>query len=410
MSRDSHRSEVGLPEELSRGALVAAQTTWIVLVTAMTVLVVVGFFRAYANPMLVAMAPLTDLFVELGIDLRFMMTIALAIPYAAVLAIAVYIFWKRRNDPMALLFTATLVAIYGFSSRALLALEGIPVLEHAIDAAGVVFAITGAFTLSLFPNGVFVPAWSRWLGPLMLVPLALEPRAGTVVMTTMEGGGMVGWRSQLSTVLWVGILLVGMGCQLFRYRRVSTADERQQTKLVVAPLCVLVVILLVGLAVLANNPVPSGRWIAWLLFAAIPVSVVIPFGVGAAIMRFRLFEVDRLISRTVTYGLVIAVLGAIYFGTVTMVSWLLPSPGSFGVAASTLLVAAAFNPLRRRIRDSVDRRFNRSRQRAREISEDFSLSVQDSSTSVVDLSEMLLVVVNDAFQPVASGIWVPEQD
>lgn len=221
---------------------------------------------------------------------------------------------------------------------------------------------------------------------------------------------MVGWRSQLSTVLWVGILLVGMGCQLFRYRRVSTADERQQTKLVVAPLCVLVVILLVGLAVLANNPVPSGRWIAWLLFAAIPVSVVIPFGVGAAIMRFRLFEVDRLISRTVTYGLVIAVLGAIYFGTVTMVSWLLPSPGSFGVAASTLLVAAAFNPLRRRIRDSVDRRFNRSRQRAREISEDFSLSVQDSSTSVVDLSEMLLVVVNDAFQPVASGIWVPEQD
>ncbi|MGB7859997.1 MAG: hypothetical protein WBM90_05830 [Acidimicrobiia bacterium] len=410
MSRNSHRAEIGLPQELGGARLVAAQTGWIVFVTSMTVLVATGFIRVYSDPMLVAMAPLTDLFVELGIDLRLMITIALALPYAAVVVIAVYVFWKRRVDSMALLFTATLVAIYGFSSRALLALEGIPILEHSLDAAGAAFAITGAFTLSLFPNGVFVPTWSRWLGPLMLVPLAIEPGIGTVVMTTMEGGGMAGWRSQLSTVIWVGILVVGMGCQLFRYRRFSTAEERQQTKLVVAPLCMLVVILLVALAVLARNPAPSGRWIAWLLFAAIPVSATIPIGVGAAIMRFRLFEVDRLISRTVTYGLVLAALGALYFGTVTLISWLLPSPGAVGVAASTLLVAGAFNPLRRRIRDSVDRRFNRSRQQAREIFEDFVQEIRGSSPSVVDLSKMLLEAANNAFQPGTSGVWVPGED
>ena len=134
----------------------------------------------------------------------------------------------------------------------------------------------------------------------------------------------------------------------------------------------------------------------------------IPVAIGVAILRYRLFDIDRLISRTLVYGLLTALLAGIYVTGVFVAGRLLdPAQGRSGlaVAASTLAVAALFQPLRHRIQKLVDRRFNRSRYDAARTVEAFSGRLREE-IDLDSLSVELLTVVDQTVQPARVSLWL----
>jgi peptidoglycan/LPS O-acetylase OafA/YrhL len=188
-----------------------------------------------------------------------------------------------------------------------------------------------------------------------------------------------------------------------RYRS-GTPVERQQIKW----LLVGAVAFAIGLvAAVAMDTVTENRT---LYAIVVPVGMsLFPITIGIAVFRYRLFEVDRFISRTVAYALVVVFLAGVF---VTGVVWI-PNAAGLGdspllVAASTLAVAAIFNPLRRRTQVWVDRRFNRSHYDAARVLESFAGSLQarvDPDGVMYDLVE----VVREAMQPASVGAWVRDR-
>jgi hypothetical protein len=143
------------------------------------------------------------------------------------------------------------------------------------------------------------------------------------------------------------------------------------------------------------------------VFAAIPTAV------GIAILRYRLYEIDRLINRTVVYGLLTALLGAVYTIVVLVLGQLFggigTEPPSWVVAAATLAVAALFQPARRRIQAAVDRRFNRRHYDAANTIEGFAARLREE-VDLDTLSAELLAVVDHTMQPTRTWLWLREAD
>jgi hypothetical protein len=134
-------------------------------------------------------------------------------------------------------------------------------------------------------------------------------------------------------------------------------------------------------------------------------AAVLPLATGAAILRYRLYDIDRIISRTLAYGLLTVLLGSAYAAVVLGLGRLLPQGSSLVVAAATLAVAAAFQPARRRLQAVVDRRFNRRRY-------DAALTIAafgDRLHQQVDLEHLtteLLAVVEETMQPTQASMWL----
>ncbi|GAC1331712.1 MAG: hypothetical protein NVSMB13_20110 [Mycobacteriales bacterium] len=195
-------------------------------------------------------------------------------------------------------------------------------------------------------------------------------------------------------------LFFGLGGALMsmvlRFRRAGVA-ERQQIKLVCAALS------LTPLPFLLHDWAPPLSRPAFVV-----VLPLVPAAVAVAMLRYRLFDIDRLISRTVSYELVTGLLVAVYVGLVAVTTRLLPTGNSVAVAASTLAVAALFQPLRRRVQAAVDRRFNRAKYDAERTVDAFSRRLRGE----VDLETVradLLAVVRQTMQPARAGIWLRER-
>ena len=219
-------------------------------------------------------------------------------------------------------------------------------------------------------------------------PFPLHGAAGTVATTV----SWIGW-----VVLFVCIPVAAV-CVVLRFRA-SRGVERQQLRWVAA-----------GAIGAATGPallMPldlSGLVDTGDAFA-IPLLLSIPIAVAVAVLRYRLWDLDRLVSRTVTYALVTALLVVPYLLVVPAASRLAAGSGSLAVAAATLAVAAAFQPLRRRVQDLVDRRFNRRRHDAAQTIAAFSGRLRDQ----VDLATLhgeLLAVVDQTMQPTRASLWL----
>jgi hypothetical protein len=141
------------------------------------------------------------------------------------------------------------------------------------------------------------------------------------------------------------------------------------------------------------------------LFAAGVCLALLPLATGAAILRYRLYDLDRIISRTVAYGLLTALLGLGYAVVVLGLGRLLPEGSSLVVAAATLAVAAVFQPLRRRIQQAVDRRFNRRRHDAGRIIEAFGARLRDQ-VDLDTLTAEVLAVVDQTMAPTRASLWL----
>jgi hypothetical protein len=135
--------------------------------------------------------------------------------------------------------------------------------------------------------------------------------------------------------------------------------------------------------------------------------VIIPLSVAVAILRYRLYDIDRVISRTMSYVIVIVLLALVYALGVTGLTTLLDTDSPLVVAGSTLAVAALFNPVRRRIQDVIDRRFNRARYDAQNVMDRFAGTLRDR-LDVNELSVGWRDVVTETMEPTAVSVWIRE--
>jgi hypothetical protein len=220
-------------------------------------------------------------------------------------------------------------------------------------------------------------------------PWALE-RGSDVASAAGTLGGV-------AVMLSVLMAMVGVALRF----RSATGVERQQLRWVRAGAVLAVVGMLsvaIGSGLLGLSSGVSDVLVT-LGIACVPLSLTV------AVLRYRLYELDRVVSRTVTYAAVTGLLVATYVGLVTAVSRLTPSSSSLAVAASTLAVAALFQPLRRRVQSRVDRRFNRARYDAARTVEDFRLRLRDE-VHLDAVRDDLLAVVRRTVQPEAAGLWL----
>jgi hypothetical protein len=144
--------------------------------------------------------------------------------------------------------------------------------------------------------------------------------------------------------------------------------------------------------------------VLWVLMVLTPV-VGIPVACVVAVLKYRLYDIDRLISRTVSYAILTGLLVGLYAGLVLLAGRVLPIHGSVTVAGATLVVAALFNPVRRRVQHAVDHRFNRSRYDAELMTAAFAARLQDA-TDLDAVQSDLAATVNQALAPSHVSLWL----
>jgi len=203
--------------------------------------------------------------------------------------------------------------------------------------------------------------------------------------------------SDQSFLVVMAFVLTAIVFLVIRWRR-STGVERLQYRWLLMGAAIFLLITTVGQFLPEDNNADY----LWLVGG-----IAIPTAIGVAVLRYRLYDIDRLVSRTVGYVSVVGLLAAVFFGVVTATSSLLQTDSDLAVAASTLAVAAMFNPVRNRVQAWVDRRFNRSRYNAQLVVDEFAGSLRDQ----VDSREVVdgwIGVVAETMQPVSAGVWVRE--
>ena len=263
-------------------------------------------------------------------------------------------------------------------------------LSDRVFAVGLVAMFASVL---LFPEGRYPNKWFRWAHLIGLV--------GFVVGLVQAGEAT----SSLAVAFNFALAILSL---TLRWVRGDAVVRRQIAGLL---LVVFLGVVLFALAGASDVLVPSdderlGTVIG--TSASMILSIGIPVSVAVAITRYRLYEMDRIISRTVTYVISISLLGAVYVVGLTTLTSFLPAESPLAVAGSTLGAVALFNPVRRGVQGWVDRRFNRSRYDARQVMDRFASSLQGSidTDGIVD---GWVGVVAETMQPGAVAVWVREE-
>jgi hypothetical protein len=322
--------------------------------------------------------------------------------------------WKRPENPIGWLLSAVglVFAAAGFG----VFLVRFPRTLTLANWLGFLYLLgfgLCVFVVLLFPTGKLPSRrWrpAAWAAGAGLAGWALGNAFAPTILTDdskmRNPVGLAGPAGDLFKAIAVaGVVLIaaaGLAAIVslaFRYRRAGTM-ERAQLKWLVYAAAVIVV------AVLAQIPIASTN-----VENAISIGAValVPVAIGIAVLRYRLYDIDRVISRTVAYAIVTGLLVGIYAGLVLLATQVLRIHASVAVAAATLAAAALFSPVRRRVQRAVDRRFNRARYDADQIVAVFAARLKDA----VDLDAVrdeLAGVVHQALEPTHVSLWISQRD
>jgi hypothetical protein len=400
------------PDATLRGRrLLLARAAWVALTAIVVGCQVAGMPYAYAHAINTSIFDrLTPeqlrAFENLGLTSEFYAAYTVAVPVVTMLvftAIATVIFWRRSEDRMAL-FGAFVLVVFGGAAltsgipQALA--EAHPTLLFPVRLLDYLGQVAFGVFFYVFPNGRFVPRWTRWLAvavALLYVPDIFFPGSSL---------------DFLSGPLFLGFLGSLVVAQVYRYRWVSDPVERQQTKWVVFGVAVALVgvatlLILAGFVLSLKSMGPLAAMVGETFVYGFVT--LIPLSIGVAILRSGLYEIDIIINRALVYGPLSAILALIYVGGVVgmqaVFRALTGQESTLAVVASTLAIAALFNPLRRRVQSFVDRRFYRSRYDARKTLEVFSATLRDQ-TDLEALNGNLVGVVTETMQPAHVSLWL----
>jgi hypothetical protein len=320
-------------------------------------------------------------------------------------ALAGLIFFRRSNDPLAIITSLMLIfvgpyLVGGVASE----YETFPGWLYSSLILQIIGELLLFIFLFTFPSGKFVPGWSAWvivgMAMLAFANLLFEFASVFLVYIFIVGG------------------LAGLIAQAYRFWRVSAPTERQQAKW--ATLGLIGPILTVGWWVFVmvpqeiSSPVSESGARVFVSIASMVVTSVapllLPLGISVSIFRYRLWDIDLIIRRTLQYSLLTGLLALIYFGGVLIFQGVFSSltensDSPVIIVISTLAIAALFTPLRRRVQDFIDRRFYRKKYNAEQALAQFAATARDE-VDMEKLTTALLNVVEETMQPEKVSLWL----
>jgi hypothetical protein len=391
--------------------LLVLRALWVALAFGLVTLVVVGTIgeRGLCTPEVAGCteAEAAAVVAEMGLSPAFVevMVLVLRDLWIPLLSVAVsgLLFWRKRDSWLPLVTAAAMVlyALYVNTDtleRGYLGLAGQPLPAPAN-------AFLNALSLGLmvvlfltFPDGRFVPRWA-W-------PLAI------VATVTILAGTLLGLPELVTNGPMIGVTLLGLAGQLYRYRYLATPVERQQSRLV-----------LLGLAGWLANAViwfvailpalqagPEGMpALLWGVPANAALVSLLPISLTVAMLRYRLWDINVVIRKTLVYGLLTGLLALVYLGSVLILQALFGrlagEQSPIIIVISTLFSAALFSPLRRRLQAVIDRRFFRQGYDAQQVLAEFAATARDE-TDAGALSAALTGVVEETMQPESVSVWL----
>jgi hypothetical protein len=320
--------------------------------------------------------------------------------------LGILIYWRRPVGhvawlmPLILVLIGTLIPVQAYALTQLY-----PSLGFVGFLTNQIGTIVNLVLIWIFPNGRFVPSWSRWTFILTILVGVLATLFPVTPFTPL--------------VIPISLILVGSGllAQVYRYKYVSNFVERQQTKwvifaLIIAPLVWAIGGLLLPAIFPALTHTSDNAALYNLVRTIINnfASLLIPLAIGISILSYRLWDIDVIIRRTLVYSVLTLTLGMIYFGSVLVLQNLFQaltgrSQSPIVIVISTLTIAALFNPLRKRIQRDIDRRFYRRKYDADKMLEAFAASLRQE-VNLGEISQNLLAVATDSMQPEKVSLWV----
>ena len=316
-------------------------------------------------------------------------------------AIAVLLLKRRPDDWMALLISLMLMSFGpGTISNGVRFSQwfGPVVAPHVSSLFDIINLTILVLVFFLFPNGHFAPRWTRWF---IYIIIGIG-----IVIIAIPRFTAPGFLIDIYNYLFLAILLSLIVAQVYRYRRVSTPIQRQQTKWVVYSLVVSITSVVGLLAIFQPEP---GSLLSVLDIIANLLLTLIPISLAIAIQRYRLYDIDILINRTLVYVTLTALLAGIYTASIIALQSLLRSiinqNNDVAIVISTLVIAALFQPLRHRIQVIIDRRFYRRKYDAARTIEAFSATLRNE-LDLSQLSEHLITVVQETMQPKYISLWL----
>jgi hypothetical protein len=406
VKRSSDRS--GAPDTRLRGRrLILARVVWVAVVTLIVVpflarlpayytalqTVCTGALCGSAQPTPDSAQAIQRLGLSVGAYAAFTFALTLALAFVC-FAVSAVIFWRKSDDWMALLVALAVVAtvtlngndVYGMNSAW-------GVLSFVLFVLGTSVYV---LVLALFPDGRFVPRWTRWLLPCWAVAALLS------FMSPM-----------VYTLVWYAALVLLVIAQVYRHRSTPDPLQRQQGKWLLFSGCVAVIII-VGIPVplyLFPSLGQAGSFYLLLITPAyLVLSLIFPICIGLAILRFRLYDIDIIIHRTLVYSTLTVLLAVIYeVSVITLQSFTsgltFIRGNQLAIVASTFLIGGLFKPLHDRTRALIDRRFYRRKYDAARTLAAFNTTIRDE----VDLNQLcakLTAVVEETMQPAHVSLWL----
>jgi hypothetical protein len=324
-------------------------------------------------------------------------------------AVALLLRWRRGADSTALLASISLLA------QGVTAGLGSATLPEAWDYLNTILLLVWYTSLVnllySFPDGRYIPRVARWSWLPWLIWFVL----GVVyALSTAQDPPVIFW-SVLVGVM-VGVFVLGGVAQIYRYRRISTRTQRQQTKLVVAGFAVYIATeiaysLYSGWLAPALG-LPEGGLAPQMIYTLLDVTslLIVPLAIGAAVLRYRLWDIDLVINRTLVYSVLTALLALAYFASVAVLQngaalFTGERQSALVTVLSTLLIAALFAPVRTRVQRFIDRRFFRRRYDAARTLAAFGETLKDD-VNMEELRGDLLAAVHESMEPEHVSLWV----
>ncbi|MEZ4767861.1 MAG: hypothetical protein R2844_05480 [Caldilineales bacterium] len=314
----------------------------------------------------------------------------------------------------------------GYAERALVVAPGS--LHGGLTMAWLAYLFEGPllfsvviFVLLLFPDGrPLSPRW-RWVVGLAVfitiaemfvmafIPGPLNNSAFDQFTNPFGVSVLAGWGDQLNhllSLLTLALIPLSMVSLVLRYRR-SAGAEREQIKWLASASVLIALALLAG-PVIWFTPALSSTPLWPVLF--VTAVTLIPVSVGIAILKYRLYDIDLIIRKTLSYAILTALLALVYFGSVVLLQEFVGQVfgvdnSPLAIVISTLVIAALFTPLRRHIQDWIDRRFFRKKYDAQQVLAQFALTARDE-TDLDALTAELVRVVQETMQPERVTIWL----
>jgi hypothetical protein len=350
---------------------------------------------------------LGDLGVSLDVYAAYVFALDLVVAFGFC-AVGAVVFWRKSREPGAL-FVSFALMIFGltwpdtFDSASYHPWWGN--LARFLTQLGLTSLFAFFF---IFPDGRFVPRWSRWVVLLLFVV--------PVLYVLFPHSILVEPPMAANLLIFLGLWACCALAQVYRYGWVSGPVERQQTKWVVFGVTVCVSLLIGFLLPVVFFPVLTRPGVVSLVLNLTGLTIggslgllLIPLSIGAAILRYRLYDIDVIINRALVYATLTLTLAVVYFGSVALLQFLLRSltgqDAQLTIVVSTLGIAALFQPLRRRIQSIIDRRFYRRKYDAARTLEAFSARLRHDR-DLGQLNAELLSVVRETMQPAHISLWL----